>query len=101
MSAPILTPLSAGAISGTGTLQLSGDTFGGIVVNTNGTDPATVVVRDENVSGAILAQLSGPNPAPLLAPIHAPSGVVYYDIGGTGVTAMLYEWKHRVAPLSE
>jgi len=96
MSRPRIRPLSTNTVTGTGTFNLSvGHMFGGFDLNTDGVNVGTIVIRDLNVSGTILAvskSIAGKN---LIAPIEAPSGVIYYSVAGSGADAFLYEWDYQ------
>lgn len=96
MSRPRITPLSTNTVTGTGTLALSaGHLFGGFDLNADGVNVGTIVIRDQNSLGTILATsktISGKN---LIAPIDTPSGIVYYSVTGTGADAFLYEWDYQ------
>ena len=53
---PRIKPLSTNTVTGTGTLSLSvGHMFGGFDLNTDGVNVGTIVIRNENASGTILA----------------------------------------------
>ena len=96
MSRPRIRPLSSNTVTGTGTFNLTvGHFFGGFDLNADGVNVGTVVIRDENAAGTILAvskSISGKN---LIAPIEAVSGIVYYSVSGTGADAFLYEWDYQ------
>jgi hypothetical protein len=69
--------------------------FGGFDLNTDGVNVGTVVIRDLNSGGTILAvskSIAGKN---LIAPIEAESGIVFYSVSGTGADAFLYEWDYQ------
>lgn len=96
MSRPRIKPLSTNTVTGTGTFNLSqGHVFGGFDLNADGTNVATIIIRNENVSGTILATSKTISGKILIAPILADSGVVYYDVSGTGGDAFLYEWDYQ------
>lgn len=88
----LLRPLSAGKISGTGTLDLThGQALGGVVISTDGTNAAAVILRKTNASGEKIFDISTKTPLAALAPMEA-AATVYYDITGTGASAMIYEY---------
>lgn len=93
-----LTPLTNGAIAGTGTVELagqhgSGGTIGGVLITADGTNDCTVVLREDDASGTILFDQATKSPIFVTAPIFSPDTVtIYYSITGTGGQAMLYEW---------
>ena len=86
-------PISNGTVTGTGTITLDGSyLFGGVDLNTDGTNAGTVVIRDNNDTGTILLDTSSVSGKTIIAPFLAPSGQVYYSVSGTGADAMLYRW---------
>lgn len=96
MSRPRIKPLSTSTVTGTGTINLSqGHMFGGFDLNADGTNVATIIIRNQNVSGTILATSKSISGKTLIAPIEAVSGTVYYDVSGTGGDAFLYEWDYQ------
>jgi len=96
MSRPEIKPLSTNTVTGTGTLNLTeGHVFGGFDLNADGTNVATCIIRNENVSGTILATSKTISGKTLIAPIIADSGIIYYDVSGTGGDAFLYEWNYQ------
>ncbi len=96
MSRPRIKPLSTNTVTGTGTFNLTaGHMFGGFDLNADGVNVATLVIRDQNSSGTILATsktISGKN---LIAPMDTPSGIIYYSVSGSGGDAFLYEWDYQ------
>jgi len=89
----ILREISAGKISGTGTLTIGRNmTVGGIVISADGTNNAAVVLRVLNVTGDIKFDMTTKNSLSVFAPIYIGNSTVYYSITGTGATAELYEW---------
>lgn len=93
-----LTPLTAGKIAGTGTVQLQGSheeggLFGGALLTADGTNACVVVIRKDNSSGEILFDVSSKTPFFATAPIRVDgTKTLYYSITGTNASAMLYEW---------
>ena len=92
-----LTPLTAGKVAGTGTLMLTGQhgaggTVGGVLISTDGTNAAVVILRENDSSGRIIFDVSSKTPQFPVAPLRLETDKVYYDISGTGASAMLYEW---------
>lgn len=96
MSRPRIKPLSSNTVTGTGTFNLTvGHMFGGFDLNADGVNVGTLVIRDENSTGRILATsktISGKN---LIAPIEAVSGIIYYSVSGANADAFLYEWDYQ------
>lgn len=96
MSRPRIKPLSTNTVTSTGTISLTqGHLFGGFDLNADGTNVGTLVIRDENASGTILATSKTLSGKTLIAPIQAPSGIIYYSVSGTGADAFLYEWDYQ------
>jgi len=87
---------TTGAVTGTGTLSLHGLIFGGFDLNGDGTNTATLVVRDGSVTGDILVDTSTIQGKSIYLPMKT-SGSIYYAVGGTGGDAMLYSWALEVS----
>lgn len=87
----LLRPLTAGKVSGTGTVTLESRILGGVLITTDNTNAAAVVVRATDSSGAKVFDLSTLSPGFHIAPLQA-AAQIYYDISGTGASAMLFEW---------
>lgn len=93
-----LLPLTAGAVAGANTVTLTGQvgdagTIGGVLITTDGTNAADVVLRKNDGAGAILFDISTKTPIFVVAPIKVDdTATVHYTISGTGAAAMLYEW---------
>lgn len=79
------------AITGNGTVEMSGHTFGGVLITADGTNDATIIVRDGSSTGRFLFKLVGKTPGAILMPIRSNSKTLYYSISGTNAAAMLYE----------
>lgn len=94
MSNPVLKPLTNGAVTGTGTITMSGNIFGGCILNTDGTNTGAVIVRNDDASGSIIFDLSSNVSTPAYGPHRQTTGsrTIYYAISGTGADAQLYEW---------
>lgn len=89
-----LKQITNGATTSTGTIILKSGpaTFGGYRLNTDGTNAGSLIVRDANVSGDIIVDVSSVSTISEYAPFYIPSGTIYYSIGGTGADCQLYEW---------
>ena len=89
----ILRKLTNGKISGTGEIDVPSRLFGGALISTNSSNAAAVVIRENDVNGDIIFDLSTISPAMVSAPFDI-SGAdkIYYSISGTGASAQLYEW---------
>ena len=82
-----------GALTGTGTVSVESRILGGVLITTNGTNAATVVLRRENSSGKQVFDYSGIPPYFATGPMSMEgTQTLYYDISGTGAAAQLYEW---------
>ena len=88
----MLLPLTSSSISGTGTINLQGNTFGGALVTTDGANAISIVIREQGPSGKQIFNISTISAGPMTMPIDVQSKILYYSISGTGATAMLYEW---------
>lgn len=96
MSRPRIKPLSANTVTGVGTYKLSaGNMFGGYTLNADGVNLATIVIRDFDAAGQILAITKTVTGQAFLAPIETPSGTVHYTVSGAGGDAFLYEWDYQ------
>lgn len=95
----LLRALTDGAVSGTGTITVENRTLGGVLISTNNTNAAVVVVRVTDSSGHRVFSISSLTPGFHVAPIRLQgpndkqaSQTLYYDISGTGASAQLFEW---------
>lgn len=96
MSRPRIKPLSSNNVTGTGILNLTvGHMFGGFDLNADGTNLVTIVIRNQDAAGQILASSQTISGKSLIAPIEAKSGAIYYSITGTGGSVFLYEWDYQ------
>ena len=89
-----LKPLTNGAISGTGTVEMEGVVFGGAQLHTDDINQGTIVVRKNNSTGDIVFTANckiNVTGSDCRAPIMAGVNVLYYSITGTGFTAQLFE----------
>jgi hypothetical protein len=80
----------SGQISGTGTLDMPSYFFGGALITADGTNPATIKIRENNSSGSILMDISTTVSVRAIFPIKSKSMKIYYSITGTGGTAQLF-----------
>ncbi len=86
-----LRSISAGAISGTNSIECPSEIFGGCLISADGTNAVTVTVRKTDAAGAIIFQITTKTPLSVFAPFQAES-TVYTVVSGTGGTAHFYEW---------
>jgi len=78
--------------TGTGTVSLTRGLFGGVLLSTDGTNAAAVVIRKNNATGDVIFDLSSKQPGYYMGdPIEA-AEKIYYSISGTGALAQLYEY---------
>jgi len=84
-----LTP--GGAVTGSGTLTLPSKKFAGYKLNGDGTNTATLIIRDVNSSGPILVDTSTIQGEKVTEPMRC-AGTIHYTVGGTGGDAMIYGW---------
>lgn len=83
-----------GAISGTGTVELNASTVGGVLVTTDGSNAATVILRDKDSNGEIIIDYSGKEAIWIDGCFYCQSGTAYYNISGTGAQAQIFEEIH-------
>ena len=87
----LLQPLTNGKVTGTGTVKMYGMGLGGVLVSTDGTNAAVVLIYDSaDATGDKLFDLSSKTPGAFLVPVQVTSGSIYYNISGTGASAQLY-----------
>jgi len=87
-----LRALSNGKITGTGTIELSGFKSVKVLISTNNTNAAAVILRKNDSNGEKIFDIStitaGDFPSnPVLVD---GANVIYYDISGTGASAQIY-----------
>ena len=92
-----LRPMTNGRISGTGTVSFAyaatGGMLGGVLISTDGTNAAVVVIRKLTASGDVVFDMSSITAQMVIVPVHTDNvAALYYSITGTGAAAMLYEW---------
>ena len=93
-----LTPLTAGKVSGTGTVKMigrtgNGGTLGGVLITTDSSTAGVVILRKDNATGDIIFDISTVPPIFVTAPIRVnDTDTIYFDISGANASAMLYEW---------
>ena len=85
-------PLTNGTVTGSGTISLDGGhLFGGVDLNTDGTNAGAVIVRDQ-LTGNVILDTSSITGKTIIAPFILHSGIITYAVTGTGADAMLYKW---------
>lgn len=87
----VYVPLTAGRISGTGTLVCEQPRVGGFLLSSDGTNSGTWTIRKNNATGAILFEQTGKSPLAAFTAIELEdTSVLYYSVSGTGAGVMLY-----------
>jgi hypothetical protein len=85
---------SNGSISGTGTVELESTIVGGVLVSTDGTNAATVIIKDLDNNGETVISYSGKEAIWIDGDFYCQSGTAYYAISGTGATAQIFAAIH-------
>lgn len=89
----LLKTLTEGSVSGTNTLTIDSQILGGVLISTDGTNAAVVVVRRNDPNGKIIFQMSTKTPVFASGPFSTEgTPTVYLSVSGTGGTAQLYQW---------
>ena len=88
----IVSLTDTGAVTGSSTIGVKNNTFGGYKLNGDGTNTATLIIRDGSSSGPIMIDTQTIMGEEVIKPMKC-SGTIYYIIGGTGGDAMLYGWQ--------
>jgi hypothetical protein len=93
----LLKPATEASVAGTGTTVLESRILGGVLITADGTNNAVVTLRKDNSAGRIIYQITTKSPLFTTGPIsirdsNVTSQTIYYDVSGTGASAMLYEW---------
>ena len=86
-----ISEVSNGAITGTGYLRLTNNLIGGILVNADGTNAASITLRDGSNTGPVLFSYSSKQPLFIQNPIRCNSNQIYYSISGTGTSVEIFE----------
>jgi len=95
MAYPSLESLTNGAVTGTGTLDIPTGFLGKFRLNADGTNTATLIIRDNDVTGAILIDISTQNTMSEAFPIKISSKKIYYTVTGLNADAQMYELRPR------
>jgi hypothetical protein len=89
----LLRAITDGSVSGTGTMSVQGRILGGVLITADGTNDATVVVRQDNASGAQIFEVATKTSGLFAGPISLNgSQTAHYSVSGTGAAAQFYEW---------
>lgn len=74
------------------TLSKKGNrTLGGILITTDGTNAATVIIRETNGSGNIIFDITTTASMFVGMPLEC-TDVIHYTLSGTGSGLQLFEW---------
>ena len=89
----ILRPISNGSISGTGTLTFKSGIVGGVLITTDNSNAAAVVLRRDSGTGTVVIDISTKTTIWITGPFSMEgTETLYYSISGTGASAQLFEW---------
>ena len=84
--------ISNGALTGTGGLTLTqGFLIGGILVNADGTNAATVTIQEVNSAGKTLFSYTSKQPQFIRGPFRSNSQTLYYSVSGTNASLEVFE----------
>lgn len=90
----ILRPLTPGRVSGDNTIPIETCLLGAVLVTADGTNNATVQIRENSVTGRLIFDLVTKQPGffgPF--PINASGAkLLFHSISGTGASAQIYEY---------
>ena len=88
----MIRPISDGSISGTGLLDIPSHAIGGVLITTDGTNAATVILREEKSTGKYLFEFGGKEAQFVPVQIQCDNDKLYFSISGTNALAMIYEY---------
>jgi len=87
----ILRNLTQSPVTTTGTITLGADKYlGAYKLNADGTNLATLVIKDGSSSGSVLVDTDTVIGEHVIIPMKT-SGTIYYSVSGTNADVMLYE----------
>ena len=89
-----LKPLTNGSVTGTGTLSLGTKMFGGGILIADGTNTASIVIRNDTSGGDIIFEASSQTTVPIHGP-YGSSTAIHYTVSGTGGEFFPYEWSSK------
>lgn len=89
----LLRALFDGSITAPASAKIGSGILGGVLITTDGTNAAVVIVRRVDSNGKQVFKLSTKTPLFIKGPIGL-EGVsdAYCDVSGTGAAAQFYEW---------
>lgn len=89
----ILRALTNGAVSGTHTLTVPSRIIGGVLITTDGSNAATVVIRRANDSGKPIIDIASITTLWIAGPFSTEDAEqVHLSVTGTAAEAQIYEW---------
>lgn len=86
----IISPLTSAPLTGSGTITVGGLLFGGYKLNADGTNNATLVIRNESVTGDLLIDTNTVIGEHVIMPMKC-AGTIYYSVAGVNADIMLFE----------
>ena len=88
----LLRPLTNGRVSGSDIILSETGLLGAVLVTADGTNNATVQIRQNNDTGKLVFDLVTKQPG-FFGPFPITAGkTLYYTISGTGAQAQIYEY---------
>ena len=88
----MLTPITNGAIAGTGTFNLKGNVIGAVVMSANGTNAGTILLREGSATGRVLFDVTNLYSLQFNIQVTSTTSKIHYAISGVGCKAMFYEY---------
>lgn len=89
----LLRALFDGSISAPASAKVGSGIVGGVLITTDGTNAAVVIVRRGDSAGKQVFKISTKTPLFVKAPIGLEGTTdAYCDVSGTGAAAQFYEW---------
>jgi hypothetical protein len=89
----LLKAITDGSVAATGPMKVPSGILGGVLVTTDGTNAAVVIVRRNDANGKAVFKISTKTPLFITGPIGMEGTQdAYYDVSGTGAAAQFYEW---------
>ena len=89
----LLKALTNGGVTSTGTITCESTVVGGILITTDGTNAATVILRRDTSGGKQIIDISTITTMWISGPFSMEeTDQLYYSVAGTGAAAQLYEW---------
>lgn len=86
----IISTLTQTPVTTTGTVTVKSRLLAGYKLNADGTNLATLVLKDGGSSGSVMFDTNSVIGEHVISPMRC-SGVVYYSVSGTNADLMLFE----------